>query len=94
MSEKYKTPLTDALFEAILSLQSMEACGKFFEDVCTVKEIQDMALRLEVARQLKQGVTVATIAQSLGVSTTTVSRVNRCLHYGSGGYDLVLKKND
>ena len=94
MSESYKTPLTDALFEAILSLQTMEDCSKFFEDICTIKEIQDIALRLEVARLLKQGVTVAAIAQSLGVSTTTVSRVNRCLHYGAGGYDLVLRDKD
>ena len=94
MSENFKTPLTDALFEAILSLQSMEDCSKFFEDVCTIKEIQDMSLRLEVARQLKQGVTVTAISQALGASTTTVSRVNRCLRYGSGGYDLVLEKKD
>ena len=59
--------------------------------VCTIREIRDIALRLEVARQLRRGVTVAAIAQQLGVSTTTVSRVNRCLHYGAGGYDLVLK---
>ena len=92
MSEsKYRTPMTDALFEAILSLQNEEECYRFFEDGCTIKEIRDIALRLEVARQLRQGVTVAAIAQSLGVSTTTVSRVNRCLHYGAGGYDLVLK---
>ncbi len=88
---KYKNPMTDALFEAILTLQDEDECYKFFEDVCTIREIRDIALRLEVARQLRRGVTVAAIAQQLGVSTTTVSRVNRCLHYGAGGYDLVLK---
>ena len=87
---KLRNPETDALFRAILSLQTEEDCYRFFEDVCTIKEIRDIAQRLEVARMLKAGDTVVSIAQRTGASTTTVSRVNRCLQYGTGGYDLVL----
>ena len=87
---KIQSPETDALFRAILSLESEEDCYRFFEDICTIKEIRDIAQRLEVARLLVAGDTVASIAQRTGASTTTVSRVNRCLHYGAGGYSLVL----
>ena len=87
---KIKSSETDALFQAILSLKTEEDCYRFFEDICTIKEIRDIAQRLEVARLLRSGDTVASIAQRTGASTTTVSRVNRCLHYGAGGYELVL----
>lgn len=89
---KIQSPETDLLFRAILALKTEEDCYRFFEDVCTIKEIRDIAQRLEVARLLKSGETVAAIAQRTGASTTTVSRVNRCLHYGTGGYDLVMDK--
>ena len=87
---KLRSPETDALFQAVLSLKTEEDCYRFFEDICTIKEIRDIAQRLEVARMLKAGDTVASIAQRTGASTTTVSRVNRCLQYGTGGYALVL----
>ena len=87
---KIQSRETDALFQAILSLKSEEDCYRFFEDICTIREIRDIAQRLEVARMLQNGDTVASIAQKTGASTTTVSRVNRCLHYGTGGYALVL----
>lgn len=87
---KIRSAETDALFRAILSLQDEESCYRFFEDICTIKEIRDIAQRLEVARLLQAGDTVASIAQRTGASTTTVSRVNRCLQYGTGGYALVL----
>lgn len=91
-NSKIQSPETDLLFQAILALKTEEDCYRFFEDVCTIKEIRDIAQRLEVARLLKSGETVASIAQRTGASTTTVSRVNRCLHYGTGGYDLVMEK--
>ncbi len=81
---------TMKLFSAILSLDNMEQCGKFFEDICTIKELQSMAQRLEVAALLRQKKTFAEIVQKTGASTATISRVNRCLMYGSGGYNLVL----
>ena len=86
------TPEEEALFHAILSLETKEECAAFFEDVCTVKEVQDMAQRLYVAHLLKSGETYSRIRDLTGASTATVSRVNRCLQYGSGGYERVLDR--
>lgn len=82
----------DRLFDVILQLEDREACYRFFEDICTVKEMQDLAQRLDVAIQLSQGANYQTIAQTVGVSTATISRVSRCLRYGSGGYRDALEK--
>lgn len=82
----------DELFEAVLKLNSLEDCRKFFEDVCTIKELQDITQRLEVARLLKEGNNYQNISKETGASTATISRVNKCLNYGSGGYDIVLEK--
>lgn len=90
--EKYHTPTTDALFHAILSLTSVEECYRFFEDVCTIKEVQDMAQRLEVAKMLKRGMNYLAISKATGASTATISRVNKCLNYGSGGYEEILSR--
>jgi TrpR-related protein YerC/YecD len=81
----------DELFEAILKLKSVEDCRKFFEDVCTIKELQDITQRLEVARLLKEGYNYQSISKETGASTATISRVNKCLNYGSGGYGIVLE---
>ncbi len=83
---------TRDLFRALLSLENEEECGLFLEDVCTVKEITDMAQRLKVARLLRAKTSYAAINQETGVSTATISRVSRCLDYGPGGYDLVLAR--
>lgn len=80
------------LFDAILALKDREECSKFFEDICTIKEVLDLAQRLDVAALLDQGVSYQTIAQQVNVSTATISRVSRCLNYGSGGYKLVLDR--
>ncbi len=90
--DKFKTSLTDNLCRAILSLESMEECYKFFEDVCTIKEIQEIAQRLEVARLLKEGRAYTDVAKATGASTATISRVNKCISYGTGGYDIVLER--
>ena len=82
----------DKLFEAILNLDSVDECYNFFEDICTIKEIQDMSQRLEVARLLDEGRPYNDVASKTGASTTTISRVNKCITYGSGGYELVLKR--
>ena len=89
---RHLTPEEEALFHAILSLETKEECAAFFEDVCTVKEVQDMAQRLYVARLLQSGETYSRIRELTGASTATVSRVNRCLQYGSGGYERVLDR--
>ena len=88
--ERFKTKLTDNLIKAILSLENEKECYKFFDDICTIKEIQDIAQRLEVARLLKEGRAYNDVAKQTGASTATISRVNRCLKYGNDGYTQVL----
>lgn len=80
------------LFQAVLQLQTIEECYQLFEDLCTVGEIKSMAQRLEVARMLQNGFTYSQIEQQTGASTATISRVKRCLHYGTDGYRLVLDR--
>ena len=90
VNQKLVNPLTDQLFEAILSLSTREACYEFFEDICTVSEIRDMSQRLEVARMLRAGEKYDRIEDVTGASTATISRVKRCLQYGADGYTNVL----
>lgn len=92
MIDKLNSAELRAFFNAILTLETEEECGNFFEDICTIKEIQDISQRLEVAKQLKQGKVYTEIAASTGASTATISRVNKCLSYGSGGYKTVLER--
>ena len=87
-----KNPSIDKLFEVFLSLDSLQECYELFEDLCTVKEIKDMAQRLETAILLDEGKSYIQIAEKVGTSTATISRVNRCLEYGAGGYRKALKK--
>ncbi len=90
MNSKIKDVSTDKLFKAILTLQSIEECYAFFEDICTVNEIKVLAQRLEVAKMLEEKMTYQEIQQITHASTATISRVNRCLSYGSDGYKLIL----
>lgn len=83
---------TDMLCEAFLLLDNAEECFNFLEDICTIKELHAIAQRLEVARLLKEKKTFSEIVELTGASTATISRVNRCLMYGSGGYATVLEK--
>ncbi|MCR4618372.1 MAG: TrpR YerC/YecD [Lachnospiraceae bacterium] len=92
MNDKLKTEATDTLFNAILQLRSLEECYDFFEDLCTVNELQSMSQRFEVAAMLKSDQTYLAIAAKTGASTATISRVNRSLSYGNDGYDLVLAR--
>ncbi len=94
VNPKLVNPLTDQLFEAVLSLSSREECYEFFEDICTVSEIRDMSQRLEVARMLRIGETYDRIEDVTGASTATISRVKRCLQYGADGYTNVLDALD
>ena len=87
-----KSKENDALFHAILKLENIEECYKFFEDVCTINEIQAMSQRLNVARLLHENYTYSQIEKMTGVSTATISRISKCLHYGPGGYKIVLDK--
>ena len=89
---KLHTKEVDTLFEAILSLNSVEECYKFFEDACTIKEVLEIAQRLKAAKMLTDGVNYAVISKETGMSTATISRVNKCLEYGNGGYNIVIDR--
>lgn len=91
-NSKIKSEQVDALFEAILKLKDMEECYRFFEDICTIKEIQSIAQRLEVAKLLTANNTYSEIEKLTGASTATISRVNRSLQYGVDGYKIVLDR--
>ena len=92
MSKNLKTDSVDHLFDAILCLENKEECYKFFEDVCTIKELQAISQRYEVAKMLREHHTYLDIAEHTGASTATISRVNRSLNYGSDGYDMVFAR--
>ncbi|MCC8162538.1 MAG: YerC/YecD family TrpR-related protein [Lachnospiraceae bacterium] len=92
MNKKIKNEMTDGLFQAVLSLENLEECYAFFEDVCTINEIQSLAQRYEVARLLREKKTYLEIAQKTGASTATISRVNRSLNYGNDAYDMVFRR--
>jgi len=83
---------TDILAKAFLSLETQEDCYRLFEDLFTIREIQDLTQRLEVAQLLQNKTTYTEIVERTGVSTATIGRVNRALNYGAGGYQLVLEK--
>lgn len=89
---KIKSKAMDELFQAILTLKSVEDCYRFFEDIATIQELKDFAMRLQVAKQLNNQINYAEIIKTTGASSATISRVNRALNYGSNGYKLVIKK--
>jgi TrpR-related protein YerC/YecD len=97
---RWRTPLTDQLFEAMLQLRSVEECEQFFEDLCTIKEVTDLSHRLEIARLLHAGAkydeVVSAMREAIGSehvpSTATISRINRFVRYGADGYRLILDR--
>jgi TrpR-related protein YerC/YecD len=80
------------LYQAILALNTIEEVDAFLDDVCTKKEVEDMAIRLEVARLLLDGHTYEQIEYMTKISSATISRVNRCIQYGPQGYQTVLDR--
>lgn len=92
MSSKLKNESTDFLFKAILELKTLEECYDFFEDLCTVPEIKAMSQRLVVAHMLSEKRVYSDVVSETGASTATISRVNRSLHYGCDGYELVFQR--
>ena len=84
--QKFRTNSTDKLLNTLIHMDSLEDCYRFFEDLCTVKELLDMAQRFETAILLNDGESYSSISKKVGISTATISRVNRCLNYGDGGY--------
>lgn len=92
MKEAIRKEQMELLIEALLSLENEEECENLLSDLCTIREMQDLAQRIEVARLLRAQMTYNDIAQATGASTATISRVNRCLLYGAGGYEKILSK--
>jgi len=92
LNPKLKSEQIDKLFEAILLLKNIDECYNFFEDIGTVAEIKAFAQRLEVAIMLTEGKTYKEIKRKTGASEATISRVNRCLNYGSDGYKTIISR--
>lgn len=88
----FRSDSVDRLFDAILTLKDREECYAFFDDICTIKEITDMAQRLDTAFLIDEGISYQKISDRIGVSTATISRVSRCLNYGAGGYRAVIDR--
>ena len=89
---KVRSEETDELYEAIMSLENKEEFYRFFDDLCTFGEIKAMAQRFRVAKLLSEGKTFASISEEIGASSATITRVNKCITYGSDGYRLVLER--
>ncbi|MBR4549865.1 MAG: TrpR-like protein [Oscillospiraceae bacterium] len=97
MNKHPKKPRNEAMYEAILSLETVEECMKFFDDLCTVTELMALEQRYQVACYLHDGMIYNDILARTGASSATISRVNRSLQYGRGGYQIVfdrLEKED
>lgn len=91
---KLKNERTDLLAKAFLALETEEDCYRLFEDLLTIREVQDLSSRMEIALMLREKETYNVIVEKTGASTATIGRVNRALNYGAGGYALVMKKID
>ncbi len=85
-------PDIDKLLHAVLALKNTDECSLFLEDICTMKELNDMAQRLKVAQMLLEGHTYEQIVEKVEISSATISRINRCIQYGGGGYRMALER--
>jgi TrpR-related protein YerC/YecD len=92
VAEDWRTADAEALFEAILRLETVEEAERFFRDLCTLTELRDMAQRWAVVRLLDAGLHYAEISRTTGASTATITRIASWLHHGEGGYRLVLDR--
>ena len=88
----FRSESIDRLFDTILNLKDIDECYEYFSDLCTIKELQDMAQRLDAAILLHEGVNYQQIVQTVGISTATIGRVSKCLNYGTGGYRAAIEK--
>ena len=92
MNKQNKKPRSEELYKAILKLESVEECMAFFDDLCTVNELLALEQRYQVAAYLSQGMIYNEILEKTGASSATISRVNRSLRYGKGGYAVVFER--
>ena len=89
---KFHSESVDTLVKGLLKLETEEECYAFLEDVCTIKELQDMAQRFDVALKLSDGFNYNQVSKETGASSATISRVNKCLMYGNNGYKTVINR--
>ena len=87
-----RNPSMDRLFQTILNLKTIDECYAYFEDLCTIKELNDMSQRLDAAVLLNDGLSYQKIMEQVAISTATIGRVSRCLNYGTGGYKTAINK--
>ena len=92
MAKAEKRERSMALYETILKLKDLDECCRFFDDLCTPTELRSLEQRFDVAVYLQQGLVYLEILDKTGASSATISRVNRCLHYGAGGYQAVVPR--
>lgn len=92
MAQDWRTPDAEALFDAILALDTRDETERFFRDLCTLSELRDMAQRWAVVRHLDAGKHYAEISRETGASTATITRIASWLHHGEGGYQAILAK--
>ena len=89
---KIRHPGEQEFYEAVLTLKTVEECRQFFEDISTIKELQAMSQRFRVACLLDAGSNYLEVSDTTGASSATISRVNKCILYGSGGYATALER--
>lgn len=92
LNDPQRTKELYALYDSLLSLKTPEECAAYLEDLCTVQELISLSQRLEIARRLCAGESFQKIAKDTGASTATISRVNKALNYGPGGYRTIIER--
>ncbi|MCI9031064.1 MAG: hypothetical protein HFK09_00875 [Clostridia bacterium] len=92
MNRKLQSENIDVLYEAVGLIETREEFYNFFEDLCTITELQAMAHRFAVAKMLTEGFTYQEISEKTGASTATISRINKCIGYGADGYNVILSR--
>ena len=92
-TDDWKTPSTNALFDALMGLESRDELQRFFRDLCTRHELEELSARWTVVQLLDEGLSYRRIAEATGVSTTTITRINEWLNHGTGGYRTALERS-
>jgi TrpR-related protein YerC/YecD len=92
-TDDWKTPSTDALFDALMRLESRDELQRFLRDLCTRHELEELSARWTVVQLLDEGLSYRRIAEATGVSTTTITRINEWLNHGTGGYRTALQRS-
>ncbi len=92
MAHSIKSPQNDELFKAILTLENIDECYSFFEDIFSINELNTISQRLEIVKMIREGKVYSEISAKTGASTATITRVNRSIQYGNGSYDMVFER--